>query len=681
MPIFAHATTFYFANSGSDSNVDSSPSAPFASVAKANAVLAQLKPGDSVLFKAGDVFRDDYLRCGSATTNPGWLTLANHAPTCSGVAGQPITIGAYGNGAAPVFDAADPLAVSWVLQGGTSNVYHTTLPVGAAVPQKLYVDCAVKECPQILPVPNATGPWSASRTYRYLDSVTYGNSTFVYGSTVPAANRVPTGAYWTRVTNGDPGNASQAFPAGNTGPQNVHLGAAGVASGSGYGYPAYSGAFWYDGDRTLYVSLADGSNPNSHTFEATHRPYGIVLESANYVHVRGLAFEHAGTTCGLSFPYSSDHGAYFVGENNTFRNVAVWNCGGIAPSLLTMQESTNMLRGGIVIRGNGQYNPHLVAGNAVIGSYIGQLDNYFAIAGDLTVAGVFLSGFDGGGAVNNCVLCTSKVVSVTSPGVVYSAFGTMDWNGMTVRNLGGRIAGDEFTNNQGNIFMADTQGGSVDTNYVHESYGEGIQLGGNSTSASDAPQMVTGNVLVNLGKSASLVGYNGIDCNSYSQIAGIQMKHNTIWNTWGAGATFEGIDNGGCTSPVFEGNIVGQDALLFPANTEKNGSYIFYSTASVRSEGQPVFDHNLYSMGSGINFAAGYPSFANWIAQWPETDSVVASPQFVNSAAGNWRLQSSSPARRLAQDSGDAGALPYAGPLVVTFSSSNALIITNPALK
>ena len=679
MPVSARATTYYVANSGLDSNSGTSTAEPFATVAKANAVLAQSKPGDSVLFKAGDVFRDDYLRCGSATTNSGSLTLTNQPPACSGHSGQPLTIGSYGDGAVPVLDAADPMEVSWVLQGGTKHVYRATLPAGTAVPQKLYVDCALKECPQILPVPNATGAWSSTRSYKYLDSVTYADSTYIWGSTTSAVDQVPTGSNWINISNGNAGNTTQSFPAANTGLANVTLGATGVAAPSGYGYPAYSGVFWYDGDRNLYVSLADGSNPNSHAFEATHRPYGVVLEGVNYVTVQGLVFEHAGNTCGLSFPYTSDKGVYFVGENNTFENVSVWNCAGIAPSLLAQQEHTSDLRGGIVIRGDGQYNPHLVTGNSITGSYIGQLDNYFATPADSTVAGVFLSGQDGGGTANDCVLCNSKVATVTSPGVIYSAYDTWDFSGMTVRNNGGRIAGDNFTANQGNIFFGDTEGGSVDTNYVHESYAEGIQLGGNSTSASGARQTITGNVIVNLGKGASLVGYNGIDCNSLAQVADIQLTHNTIWNTWGAGATFEGTNGGGCTSPLFEGNIVGQDAIAFPAETIMNASYIFYSDASVRAMGTPTFDHNLYTMGSGNNFADGYPSFAKWVAQWPETDSMQANPLFVNSAAGNWKLQAGSPARRLAPDAGDAGALPFAGSTPLTLPASKLSII-NPAL-
>lgn len=682
MPISAHAITYYVSNSGNDSNAGTSPSSAFATVAKANAILAVVNPGDSVLFQAGDVFRDAYLQCGSAVVNSGFLTLANHAPACSGVAGQPVTIGSYGTGAAPIFDAADPLVVSWIALPGSSSVYRAILPANSPVPQKLYVDCAIKECPQILPVPNATGAWNAARVYKYLDEVTYSGSTWIYGATTSAAGQLPTGANWINISNANSGNATQSFSANDTGIQNVKRGAAGVASGSGYGYPSYAGAFWYDGEGLLYVHLADGSNPNSHSFETTHRPFGFVLQGVNYVDIEGLTFEHAGTTCGLSLPYTSDKGTYFVGEHNTFSNVSVWNCAGIAPSIYPQQEHTNTLRGGLVIRGDGQYSPHLTAGNSILSSYIGQLDTYFATPADSTVAGVFLSGQDGGGAAADCVLCLSKVEALVGPGLIYSAYGTFSSGGTVVRNNGGRIAGDEFTKNQGNIFFADTEGGSVDTNYVHESYAEGIQLGGNSLSPAGALQTITGNVIVNLGKGASLVGYNGIDCNSLQQVANIQLTHNTIWNTWGAGATFEGIGSGGCIAPVFEGNIVGQDALAFPAETTLNGSYIIYTDPSVRLQGEPTFSNNLYQLGSGINFADGYPSFASWVALWPETASAVGNPLFVNPAAanGNWGLQAGSPARRLAPNGGDAGALPFSGSTPITVPAST-LTIANPALQ
>ena len=673
LPVLASGTTYYFANSGRDSNPGTSASSPFATVAKANAMLAMLKPGDSVLFKAGDVFRDDYLRCGSAFTNTGTSTIANAPPPCSGASGSPITIGAYGTGAAPVLDAADPLELSWTSLPGSTGVYYAQLPAGAAVPQKLFIDCALQECLQLLPMANATGAWSATTTYNYLDAVTYQGSVYVYGATTGRANAVPTGPYWVNTSNGNQGNATQAFPVTNTGLQNVERGAKGVASIAGYGYPSYPGVFWYDGHGTIYVNLADGSSPNAHSLEATHRPYGVVLEGVNYVTVQGLTFEHAGMSCALSYPYASDKGTYFVGEHNTFSGISAWNCTGISPDYVPQQENVSNLRGGIVLHGDGQYNPHLVAGNSIVNAYVGMLDNYFATPGDASVAGVFAAGQDGGGTANNCVLCSSKVIAITSPGLIYSAYGTLDFSGMTVRNNGGRIAGNEFTNNQGSIFFGDTVGGSVDTNYVHESYAEGIQLGGNSTSTSGAPQTVTGNVIVNLGKGASLVGYNGIDCNSLAQVAGIQLTHNTIWNTWGAGATFEGIDTGGCVAPTVESNIIGQDAAPFPSGTGLNASYIFYTDASVRAMGTPVSDHNLYTMGGGNNFADGYPSFAQWVDAWPDTDSMQANPMFVDSAAGNWRLQEGSPARGLATDGADAGALPYN-----TIVSSGML---NPALK
>ena len=222
----------------------------------------------------------------------------------------------------------------------------------------------------------------------------------------------------------------------------------------------------------------------------------------------------------------------------------------------------------------------------------------------------------------------------------------------------------------------------MDSNYVHESYAEGIQLGGNSLSQSGAQQVITGNVIVNLGKGASLVGYNGIDCNSLAQITNIQLTRNTIWNTWGAGATFEGINGGGCVAPLFEGNIVGQNALAFPAEDIVNHSYIFYTVASVRAQGQPTFNHNLYQMGAGNNFADGFPAFPDWVAGWPETNSMVGDPLFVNPAAahGNWQLQAGSPARRLAPNGDDAGALPFSGSSPVRTPAS-PLTITNPALQ
>jgi hypothetical protein len=76
------ATTYYVSSSvGSDSNAGTSSSAPWQTIAHVNGQT--FLPGDSILFKRGDVWNESL------------------APASSGSSGNPIAFDAYGSGAAP----------------------------------------------------------------------------------------------------------------------------------------------------------------------------------------------------------------------------------------------------------------------------------------------------------------------------------------------------------------------------------------------------------------------------------------------------------------------------------------------------------------------------------------------------------------------------------------------------
>ena len=90
---------FYFStNTGDDSRSMTqaqSPSTPWKTISKLNSFFSSLLPGDSVLFKRGEVFYGSiYL-------------------TKSGTASQPIVIGAYGTGVKPVISGFTAIT-SWV---------------------------------------------------------------------------------------------------------------------------------------------------------------------------------------------------------------------------------------------------------------------------------------------------------------------------------------------------------------------------------------------------------------------------------------------------------------------------------------------------------------------------------------------------------------------------------------
>ena len=99
---------FYFStSSGNDSRTTAqaqSPATPWKSIAKLNSFFSSLLPGDSVLFKRGEVFY-------------GSIIVAK-----SGTASQPIVLGAYGSGSQPVISGFSVIS-SWTSLG--NGIYES----------------------------------------------------------------------------------------------------------------------------------------------------------------------------------------------------------------------------------------------------------------------------------------------------------------------------------------------------------------------------------------------------------------------------------------------------------------------------------------------------------------------------------------------------------------------------
>jgi len=104
----AFGTTYYVSSSGgNDLNAGTSSSAAWQTLAHVNA--QSFAPGDSVLFKRGDVWNES-------------LT-----PPSSGMAGNPIAFDAYGSGPAPNFTGYFAIpATSWILVSG--NAWKAPVP-------------------------------------------------------------------------------------------------------------------------------------------------------------------------------------------------------------------------------------------------------------------------------------------------------------------------------------------------------------------------------------------------------------------------------------------------------------------------------------------------------------------------------------------------------------------------
>jgi hypothetical protein len=113
-PITGAANNAYYvdASAGNDSNDGRSPTTAWRTIAKVNA--SSFVAGDQVLFKRGEVWREQ-------------LTIPS-----SGSAGKPITFGAYGSGPAPAIAGSDAIT-GWIADAGSvarpplPKVYSATL--------------------------------------------------------------------------------------------------------------------------------------------------------------------------------------------------------------------------------------------------------------------------------------------------------------------------------------------------------------------------------------------------------------------------------------------------------------------------------------------------------------------------------------------------------------------------
>ncbi|WP_128912395.1 right-handed parallel beta-helix repeat-containing protein [Granulicella sibirica] len=586
-----------------------------------------------------------------------------------------------------MIDSADVLVGKWTPVAGTT--YQLRLLAGQQFPLKLYVDPnpANGLQQQLLPVPNYVGVCSPGTTYNFLDMWEAPSSNADLSLLAgPAPVRGCSDPAYRKITPAKNGEARQSFAPGNTGLQNVEEGASAFIPGTrGFGYPTYPGVWYVSGSPTagytVYLNLADGSNPNSHVIEATHRIYGVFIEGTNYVTVQDLTVAHSFESCAQDIPYSDTDP---VGSYITFQRLRVFNCTSLGNDYLT-QQNTNLglahTRGGISVHASGAKNPPNLKSPAVLSSFVGTLDSYFA-SDNTYLAGINLNGIDGG-KENSCLACGNFVNTSTAPGIVYNT--SLNFNaGSLPQNVGGRIANNELTNNQLGIGFTAISGGLLDHNYIHDSYGEGIQIGGYSSSTDGGPggpvpgsQVISNNLIVNLGRSASRSLYNGIDCNTNSTLfSGFYEMHNTIVNTWGAGATFEGNGRNGCTAPHFWRNVIDQNYPAFgnqaalpnwnPSMRSLNGGNLLY----IVSGNHAGYDfHDNFYRGAPTQkvitrASAGSFNCEDWITNGPDRNSTCdgTDPMFLNPAANDFRIQTKSPLRSNQRNPRDIGAIPYQSP-------------------
>ena len=264
-------------------------------------------------------------------------------------------------------------------------------------------------------------------------------------------------------------------------------------------------------------------------------------------------------------------------------------------------------------------------------------------------------------------------------------------------NNGGMVSNNECTDSaSGNIFFGATAGGQVSHNFVHDSLGEGIQAGGFSTSVPDATsykaQIFDHNIVANLGYSATLSLYNGIDINNgyegsaYAYTKDLHIIGNTIVNTAASCMTME---MNIVASHVHE-NVCVQSSTFFPAGwvcpncvtTTNSAAGIYVRLASIQyptpmdwhnnawqNQGGALTSWTIYNVqnnGSRRGTCSTMPDFlrTNETAALEDATSFcTATPGFNNAAVEDFTLTSSSPLRAAGTLGSDVGAVPFGTPM------------------
>lgn len=607
--------TFYVSSSsGDDANDGLSAAKPWKTIGKMNASTGLYTPGTSILLKRGDVFRDDYIRIMNQINVSNATTMANTPLPVAGTAAQPIVIGAYGTGANPLLDGADPLNVTWTRV--TQTTWKATV---TSLPSKIFVDSLTAETVQLIPQPNALGEWRANTAYKYLDMVMHNGSKYVVvglNGTVPTPS-IPYGQPYAGISNPSAGNTGQTFSDTNSGLTNVEQ-----TAGS-----------WYGSGTTVYVHLADGSDPNAHVLEGSYRPYGVLLMSVNHVTVQDLTVERP-QMMGITMATWTDNslaGRYTTNEYNSVLNTQVWNWGNLGDGCVPSRHTCSMSGlAGILSQSysNGPKGGAPVRGTVISGNYVGRSDQYFALRSVVQNSGIEALG------QNGAVISNNRIITVNNQCLNYQALL------YSPANIGGDIGYNYCGNNQGNYFFGTTTGGRLHHNIAANSHGEGIQIGGN-----DYGGMIDHNLLYNLDRMASTVGYNGIDCNGTGSY--MTLANNTIVNVWGAAITLEN----GCDHALITNNV-----LAIPYTN--GGTFYYYLTPSFASA---TFHNNLYSTTSNVHPWRYNYRLAQWKTVSGETDATQADPVFVNPSIGDYRLASGSTGVGSSQavsgaGSGDQGA-------------------------
>ena len=341
-------TTYYVsATEGNNANPGTSSDQAWKTLTKVNS--SSFQPGDKILFKRGDIWRETLIIPSSGAEN------------------TPITYDAYGSGSAPIISGADTVS-GWTNYKGSIYVADAS---PSNVPNQLYVDGSFYD---IAHYPNSgwlTATKDSTDTTSVIDSNLKVAAELIKGATIMVR-----AVDWQVTTSTVAEYNSAVHKIMLSG--NVFNSTTTMKTGRGYYFQNKlemldsPGEWYYDStSHKVYLWMKNNENPNSHTVEISNRSYCIKGYAKNYITIQNLALQNANLQ---NVKISSGNYVKLYNLDISGGQYGI-TCVGLSNSIIDANSVKNSLSSGIyLIQSSSSKNSNVtISGNAVANAgYIGE---------------------------------------------------------------------------------------------------------------------------------------------------------------------------------------------------------------------------------------------------------------------------------------------------------------------
>lgn len=562
------ATNYYVSSAGNDTYSGTSPATAWRTLAKVNASFSLINPGDSVLFRRGDVFY-------------GSLIIGK-----SGTAAARIVVSAYGSGILPVLSGYTNVT-GWTMIG--TGIYQANVAAAKTSLNNVQINGVLQSMGRYPNASDANGGYLNYESYSSTSSSITDNE-LTATTNWTGANAVIRKNRWIldicKITNHVGGTLTYQNPAGT---ENVYFGL------NNFGY------FIQNDPRTLDQLgewFLEKTSKNLQVFFGGGNPVDFKVNVSVIDTVLNLGARQYVTVENLAVEGSNVYGIYSMnGTNVTIRNCAVNYSGGTAilvsnvPSVLVENNSVNAaLSNGIYVK-NSTATPTTIRGNTVrnVATLAGMGES-----GDTRYLGLYAKG-------NGVLVEYNRVDSTGYNGIQF------DGNDVTVRkNFVSNFC--SVKDDGGGIYTWCNNGNTTYSNRKISNnivlYGIGAKFGTNTLALDD----VRGIYMDGGANNVSIENNTVAHCNGaalfYNNTVNMITRGNTLFNNT-EGLSMQRFPG----SPLLRTNEV-KNNIFFPLEDKQlnvfywNGSLNAPVTTTIEDDMRAIgkFDSNFYRNDISVPF-------------------------------------------------------------------------------